>query len=203
MNDGLSEAQKAFIYDYRWEDTSVARCLSDTKTFLKVNRQLCILLGAAESELIGKNWVDITPEPIKTIDRENARLAESGGILRYKLPKPYQLRPDLPKCYFLMRVLRVPKHPSLDDSFAVFDVEFVPLTTKAYIIEVRDTLRNHLSPSDLNSLESGLSLSLLRKLSPKDWLTISGMMLLVIIITRIAFIIPEEKIPAILEKLLP
>lgn len=203
MEDRLTEKQKAWIYSERWEDTSVARCISNMENFIEVNEQLCILLGVTKAELIGKSWVDMTPEPIKTIDRENARMVVDGKIDHYKLPKIYQLAPNLPKSYVLMRVMSVPKVPELDESFDVFEVEFIPLSLKAYLQEVRHTLKSHLLTSDLPSEGWEKNLSLLRKLSLKDWITLSGSVLIVIILIRIAFFIPNEKLPALIEKFLP
>ena len=147
--DGLSNHQRAQIWMRRWNRTFVGKAIVNADfTFRSVNTQFCKIVGLTAGELIGRSFVDMTPEPIRSLDVANARLIMEGKQEHYAMPKIYQPFPGAKKVYVALQVEGVCKP---DGEFDCFEIEVIELSEKEYLRMVEEDIKQH-SPSDLSML---------------------------------------------------
>lgn len=160
-------AQWADIARRRHEETLIGKAfVSHDFTFLDPNEQLCNYLGITKAELIGRRFTDITPEPIRTISAENARMTMDGRMNRYRMPQIFELLPELERTYVMIDVIKV---HNLEGGFHCFQMEIAEITEKIYRRKVRELLKSHISSLPKTNSFLSRSLSLLRKCSVKDF----------------------------------
>ena len=130
--DGRNDAEiKSALYDLRKERTLIGKCIvAEDFTFAEVNEVICRYFQCTKAELIGKKFTDITPEPDRTIDTDNALLVIRGGIDNYQFPKQYKLPWMEGITYAVIDVLGV-----RDDKgkFLYFDVEILEISKTEYL----------------------------------------------------------------------
>lgn len=162
--------QVADLHRRRFEQTVIGKAkVAKDFTFINVNEQLCLYLGLTKAELIGRKFTDITPEPIRSIDAANARMVAEAKITRYRLPKIYELPPYARRIYVLIDVIGVYRcDPPAEKCFDYFDVEIMETTRQDYLLQIKETLKNHVQEGGQGTSAIGASLSSLRKFSPKD-----------------------------------
>lgn len=149
MADGLNNHQRAKFWMRRWNRTFVGKAVVNADfTFRSVNEQFCKIVGVTAGELIGRSFVDITPEPIRSLDAANARLVIDGKQDHYAMPKIYQPIPGGPKVYV---ALQVEGEYEEDGTFDCFEAEIMELSEDEYIAMVEQVIRMH-SPSELGLL---------------------------------------------------
>jgi len=122
---------KAALYDLRREHTLIGKCtVNEDFTFAGVNEVICRYFQCSPAELIGKRFTDITPEPDRTIDTDNALLVMRGERDHYQFPKQY--RPPWMKAptYAVIDVLGV---RNIEGKFLHFDVEILEITKTEYL----------------------------------------------------------------------
>jgi len=90
--DGLDSKQRALAWLATWNPSFTGKAiLNKDFTFRSVNEQFCEILGVTPAELLDKKFTDITPEPDKTLDKQNAKLVIDGKSQGYLLKKIYEL----------------------------------------------------------------------------------------------------------------
>lgn len=89
---GLSnDKERALAWKACWDPAfSGIAIVNEDFTFRSVNQQFCEIVGVTPGDLIEKNFKDITPEPLKSLDAKNAKLVKDGIINSYFLPKTYE-----------------------------------------------------------------------------------------------------------------
>lgn len=88
--DGLTIEEKALAWEASWHPSFAGIAIVDKNfRFRSVNPQFCEILGVSPAELIGQDFQDITPPPVKQLDANNARLVIRKVITSYLLPKTY------------------------------------------------------------------------------------------------------------------
>jgi PAS domain S-box-containing protein len=94
MPDGLTNEERAFAWLASWHPSfSGTAIVNPNFTFRAVNYQFCKILGVTPAELIDHKFTDLTPEPIKSLDLQNANLVKQKKITSYLMDKVYQF-PD-------------------------------------------------------------------------------------------------------------
>lgn len=123
--------RKAVIYDLRREKTLIAKCIVEEDfRFREVNEVLCRYFQCTPAQLIGKPFTDITPEPDKTIDTDNALMVIRGQRDHYQFPKQYKLPWMEAVVYAVIDVLGVREESG---QFLHFDVEILELSKAEYM----------------------------------------------------------------------
>lgn len=191
---------KAWLYNEWWEYSPVGRAKVNEKfEFEDVNEQLCIYLGVTKAELIGKKFTDITPEPIATIDAENARMIMEGKIDRYELPKIYKISKNAQPCYVLLKVLGARNEKG---GFKFFDVKILEIGEEDYLRKMKMILKNHVLLPGQTESKYNILQGLLRTCSVKDLIELGWKVALLAIMIWLAKRIPNERIPEFIEKFL-
>lgn len=89
--DSLNHDERAYAWLASWNPSFAGKAIVNPDfTFRSVNQQFCKILGITAAELIGQKFTDLTPEPLKTLDKENAELVKQGLQESYLLPKVYE-----------------------------------------------------------------------------------------------------------------
>lgn len=89
--DGLTDEERLSAWLASWNPSFEGKAIVNPDfTFRSVNQQFCKILGVTAAELVNESFVDITPEPLKTLDKENAELVKKGMQASYLLPKTYE-----------------------------------------------------------------------------------------------------------------
>ena len=89
--DGLSNEERAYAWLASWNPSFAGKAIVNPDfTFRAVNQQFCKIVGVTPAELVGNKFTDLTPEPLRTVDRNNALLVKKGVIQSYLLPKTYE-----------------------------------------------------------------------------------------------------------------
>lgn len=92
MPDNLNHDERAYAWLASWNPSFAGKAIVNPDfSFRAVNQQFCSILGVTAAELIGKKFSDITPEPLKSLDIQNAELVKKGLQESYLLPKIYEL----------------------------------------------------------------------------------------------------------------
>ena len=90
--DGLTSRQRAAAWLATWNPSFVGKAIvSRDFEFLAVNDQFCEILGVTPAALLEHKFTDITPNPDRQLDQENASLVVKGKSPGYLLPKTYAL----------------------------------------------------------------------------------------------------------------
>lgn len=134
---------KSALYDLRKERTLIGKCIvNEDYTFKQVNGVLCGYFQCSPAELIGKRFTDITPEPDKTIDSDNALLVIRGERDHYQFPKQYHLPWMENPIYAVIDVLGV---RDTEGAFLHFDVEIMEISKTEYLRLRKVVLKQKLS----------------------------------------------------------
>lgn len=89
--DGLSNEERAYAWLASWNPSFAGKAIVNPDfTFRAVNQQFCKIVGVTPAELVGNKFTDLTPEPVRSVDRNNALLVKKGVIQSYLLPKTYE-----------------------------------------------------------------------------------------------------------------
>lgn len=89
--DGLTDEERVLAWIANWHPSFSGKAIVNGDfTFRSVNPQFCKILGVTPAELVDQSFVDLTPEPIKTLDKRNAELVKAGQIQSYLIPKTYE-----------------------------------------------------------------------------------------------------------------
>lgn len=89
--DGLSNEERAYAWLASWNPSFAGKAIVNPDfTFRAVNQQFCKIVGVTPAELVGNKFTDLTPEPLRTVDKNNALLVKKGIIQSYLLPKTYE-----------------------------------------------------------------------------------------------------------------
>ena len=89
--DGLNNEERILAWLASWAPSFDGKAIVNPDfTFRSVNHQFCKILGVTAAELIDQKFTDITPEPLRTLDRKNAELVKSRAQENYLLPKTYE-----------------------------------------------------------------------------------------------------------------
>ena len=92
--DGLDDDERILAWLASWAPSFTGKAIvNEDFTFRSANQQFCDILGVTHAEIIGKSVIDLTPEPVKSLDRKNAELVKKKVIQSYLLPKVYEF-PD-------------------------------------------------------------------------------------------------------------
>lgn len=125
------ELRKAVIHDLRREKTLIGKCqVNEDFTFRQVNEVLCRYFQCTPAQLIGKTFTDITPEPDKTIDTDNALMVIRGQRDHYQFPKQYKLPWMEAVVYAVIDVLGIRDEGA---AFLYFDVEILEISKAEYM----------------------------------------------------------------------
>lgn len=89
--DGLNDNERALAWLASWSPSFDGKAIVNPDfTFRSVNHQFCKILGVTAAELVNKQFTDLTPEPLKTLDKKNALLVMERVQESYLLPKTYE-----------------------------------------------------------------------------------------------------------------
>lgn len=92
--DGLNLAERALAWEADWHPSFVGKAIvNEDLTFRAVNPQFCEIAGVTPAELLGNTFTDITPQPSRDLDLQNAKLVMQGKIEGYMMDKVYEF-PD-------------------------------------------------------------------------------------------------------------
>lgn len=94
MPDGLSTVEeRALAWLAKWHPSLEGTAIINPDfTFRAVNPQFCKILGVTPAELINHSFSDVSPEPVKTLDMDNAKLVMHGVITTYTMNKQYEMK---------------------------------------------------------------------------------------------------------------
>jgi PAS domain S-box-containing protein len=89
--DGLNDDERVLAWLVSWHPSFDGKAIVNPDfTFRSVNHQFCKILGVTAAELVDKKFTDMTPEPLKTLEQQNAKLVMTGAQESYLLPKTYE-----------------------------------------------------------------------------------------------------------------
>lgn len=89
--DGLNDDERVLAWIASWNPSFEGKAIVNPDfSFRSANRQFCKILGVTQAELIDQKFTDLTPEPLKTLDKKNAQLVMKGVQESYLLPKTYE-----------------------------------------------------------------------------------------------------------------
>ena len=143
MDGSDNDAIKAALHDIRREHTLIGKCsVNEDFTFKEVNEVICRYFQCTKAELIGKKFTDITPEPDKTIDADNALLVIRGEIDHYQFPKQYRLPWIEEVTYAVIDVVGI---RDSEGKFLYFDVEILEISKTEYLRLRKVALKQKLS----------------------------------------------------------
>ena len=81
------ESDERFRALFNQTSVGVAQIDSDTGLFVRVNQQLCTLLGYSASEMLGKNYQTLTHPQDLEVDRVHLGRLKAGEVPEYRLEK--------------------------------------------------------------------------------------------------------------------
>ncbi len=195
--------QKAEVLDHFMNTSLFGMAeVSGDGEFLKVNDALCKILKKSQGELVGSTFTEITPEPMLSIDLANVHLLKSGGKREYILPKFYKLEDG----EFIFVVIHVVSALKLSGEFDRFFVILLPVSQEDYEENQEEIIGRVILPEGFSTLTKTKWLKSLTKYASKsksNMLTVTWLALLMVILFRIGFTIPDEDLVKLLEKLLP
>lgn len=117
--DGLDNHQRARAWLATWNPSFTGKAIVNQDfTFRSVNQQFCEILGMQPADFLDHTFTDLTPEPIRTLDRENADLVVQGRSPGYVMRKQYRRRDDSLTPEFMLLVVGIFKENGDFDFFA-------------------------------------------------------------------------------------
>lgn len=91
--DGLTNEERVLAWIASWSPSFAGKAIvNEDFTFRSVNHQFCKILGVTPAELINKKFTDITPQPLRDLEKSNSELVINGLQNSYLLPKTYELQ---------------------------------------------------------------------------------------------------------------
>ena len=89
--DGLTHDERALAWIASWSPSFDGKAIVNKDfTFRSVNHQFCKILNVTAAELVNQKFTDITPEPLKTLEKQNSLLVIERAQESYLLPKTYE-----------------------------------------------------------------------------------------------------------------
>lgn len=91
--DGLTNEERVLAWIASWSPSFAGKAIvNEDFTFRSVNHQFCKILGVTPAELVDTKFTDITPQPLRDLDRSNSQLVVKGLQNSYLLPKTYEFK---------------------------------------------------------------------------------------------------------------
>lgn len=117
--DGLDNHQRAKAWLATWNPSFTGKAVvNEDFTFRSVNQQFCDILGMQPADFLDHAFTDLTPEPIATLDRQNADLVVQGRSPGYLMRKQYRRRDKSLTPEFMLLVVGIFKETGEFDFFA-------------------------------------------------------------------------------------
>lgn len=117
--DGLDNHQRAKAWLATWNPSFTGKAIvNEDFTFRSVNQQFCDILGMQPADFLDHTFTDLTPEPIATLDRQNADLVVHGRSPGYLMRKQYLRRDKSLTPEFMLLVVGIFKNNGDFDFFA-------------------------------------------------------------------------------------
>lgn len=106
--DGLNNHQRALAWLASWNPSFAGKAIVNADfTFRSVNEQFCKILRMMPSDFLNSSFTDLTQEPMKTLDRQNADLVVQGRSPGYIMRKQYQRHDGTLTPEFMLMVVGV------------------------------------------------------------------------------------------------
>jgi PAS domain S-box-containing protein len=83
----LQESERRFRTIFEQVAVGVAQLDSTTGRILRVNQRYCEIMGSTEADLVGRTWMELTPETDIEIDRANMTRLIQGEIREFAIEK--------------------------------------------------------------------------------------------------------------------